>query len=161
MENQFVEMNQIGICVWDLNKAIAGMKQVFGCDPSFVGETLRDGRKYFGRDGNFAAKIALFDFCNIQFEFMMPTEGESIWKTYLEEHGEGIQHVSYRGRNFGAAADQMVQAGVMPSQQGWAMARPVRWDFFETEPLLGFSVECSSPMEHPEEHPKYPFQLQG
>lgn len=158
MENQFIEMNQIGICVRDLDKAIAGMKQIFGCEPGFVGETLRDGRKYFGREGDFAAKIALFDFCNIQFEFMMPTEGESIWKTFLEEHGEGIQHVSYRVKSFEAAAAQMAQAGVGPSQQGLAMARPVRWDFFATEPLLGFSVECSSPMEHPEEHPKYPFQ---
>ena len=52
----------------------------------------------------------------------------------------------------------MAQAGVEPEMHGLAMARPVRWDFFHTEPLLGFSVECASPMEHPEEHPKYPFK---
>lgn len=158
MENQFIEMNQIGICTRDLDRSIAAMKAVFGCEPSFVGETLRDGRKYFGKEGHFAAKIALFDFCNIQFEFMMPTEGESIWQTFLDEHGEGIQHVSYRVKSFEAAAQQMAQCGALPSQQGLAMARPVRWDFFATEPLLGFSVECSSPMENPQEHPKYPFE---
>ncbi len=158
MENQFIEMNQIGICVKDLDRAISGMKQIFGCDPSFVGETLRDGRKYFGHDGEFAAKIALFDFCNIQFEFIMPTEGDSIWKTFLETNGEGIQHVSYRVNDYEKAQAQMKEAGVLPSQQGLAMARPVRWDFFGTESLLGFSVECSSIMENPEDHPKYPFK---
>lgn len=158
MENQFIEMNQIGICVKDLDRAIANMKKIFGCEPSFVGETLKEGRVYFGREGNFTAKIALFDFCNIQFEFMMPTSGESIWSDFLAEHGEGIQHVSYRVKSFADAQKQMEEAGVVPSQQGLAMARPIRWDFFATEPLIGFSVECSSPMEHPEEHPKYPFE---
>ena len=62
MENQFIEMNQIGICVRDLDRTISNMKKIFGCDPSFVGETLRDGRRYFGREGDFAARIALFDF---------------------------------------------------------------------------------------------------
>lgn len=157
MENQFVEMTQVGIVVRDLDAVIANMEKIFGCEPSFVGETLKSGRKYFGREGNFAARIALFDFCNIQFEYMMPTEGESIWQDFLDEHGEGLQHVSFRVKNYDDAAAQMAQAGAVAEMQGLAMARPVRWDFFNTEPMLGFSVECSSPMEHPEEHPKYPF----
>ncbi len=157
MENQFVEMTQVGIVVRDLDAVIANMKKIFGCEPSFVGETLKSGRKYFGKEGNFAARIALFDFCNIQFEYMMPTEGESIWQDFLNEHGEGLQHVSFRVKNFEDAAAQMAQAGAVAEMQGLAMARPVRWDFFNTEQMLGFSVECASPMEHPEEHPKYPF----
>ncbi len=157
MENQFVEMTQVGIVVRDLDAVIANMKKIFGCEPSFVGETLKSGRKYFGREGNFAARIALFDFCNIQFEYMMPTEGESIWQDFLDEHGEGLQHVSFRVKSYEDAAAQMAQAGAEAEMQGLAMARPVRWDFFNTEPMLGFSVECSSPMERPEDHPKYPF----
>ena len=157
MENQFVEMTQVGIVVRDLDAVIANMKKIFGCEPSFVGETLKSGRKYFGREGNFAARIALFDFCNIQFEYMMPTEGESIWQDFLDEHGEGLQHVSFRVKSYEDAAAQMAQAGAEAELQGLAMARPVRWDFFNTEPMLGFSVECSSPMERPEDHPKYPF----
>lgn len=157
MENQFVEMTQVGIVVRDLDAMIANMKKIFGCEPSFVGETLKSGRKYFGREGNFAARIALFDFCNIQFEYMMPTEGESIWQDFLDEHGEGLQHVSFRVKSYEDAAAQMAQAGAEAEMQGLAMARPVRWDFFNTEPMLGFSVECSSPMERPEDHPKYPF----
>ena len=157
MENQFVEMTQVGIVVRDLDAVIANIKKIFGCEPSFVGETLKSGRKYFGKEGNFAARIALFDFCNIQFEYMMPTEGESIWQDFLNEHGEGLQHVSFRVKNFEDAAAQMAQAGAVAEMQGLAMARPVRWDFFNTEQMLGFSVECASPMEHPEEHPKYPF----
>ena len=157
MENQFVEMTQVGIVVRDLDAVIANIKKIFGCEPSFVGETLKSGRKYFGKEGNFAARIALFDFCNIQFEYMMPTEGESIWQDFLDEHGEGLQHVSFRVKNFEDAAAQMAQAGAVAEMQGLAMARPVRWDFFNTEQMLGFSVECASPMEHPEEHPKYPF----
>lgn len=161
MENQFVEITQIGIVVRDLDAVIANMRTLFGCEPSFVGETLKSGRKYFGKDGDFAARIALFDFCNIQFEYMMPTEGSSIWTDFLAEHGEGLQHVSFRVKSFEAAAAQMAAAGVEPEMQGWAMARPMRWDFFHTEPLLGFSVETSSPMDHPEEHPRYPFGQSG
>lgn len=157
MENQFVEMTQVGIVVRDLDAVVASMKKIFGCEPSYLGETLKSGRKYFGKEGNFTARIALFDFCNIQFEYMMPTEGESIWQDFLNEHGEGLQHVSFRVKNYADAAAQMAQAGAIAEMQGLAMARPVRWDFFNTEPMLGFSVECSSPMEHPEEHPKYPF----
>lgn len=155
--NYFTELNQIGICVKDLDKAIANMKKVFGCAPSFVGETLKECRRYAGRDGNFSAKIALFDFCNIQFEFIMPLEGESIWHKFIEEHGEGIQHVSFKIADFSDAEKQMGEAGVEPVQQGLAMARPVRWDFWNTEELFGFSVESSSQMPSPKDHPKYPF----
>lgn len=157
MENQFVEMTQVGVVVRDLDAVVASMKKIFGCEPSYIGETLKSGQKYFGKEGNFTARIALFDFCNIQFEYMMPTEGESIWQDFLNEHGEGLQHVSFRVKNYADAAAQMAQSGAVAEMQGLAMARPVRWDFFNTEPMLGFSVECSSPMEHPEEHPKYPF----
>jgi len=157
MENQFIEMYQIGICVKNLDEKVENMKKIFGCEPSFRGETLKAGRKYFGKDGEFSAKIALFDFCNIQFEFIEPVDGDSIWRTYLDQQGEGLQHISYRVKNFEDAAAQMAEAGVVPSQQGWAMGRPARWDYFNTEPLLGFSVECTSAMENPEEHPRYPF----
>ena len=88
----------------------------------------------------------------------MPTEGESIWQDFLDEHGEGIQHVSFKVQDFSAAQQQMESSGVATTQQGVAMARPVRWDFWGTERLLGFSVESSSPMDEPKEHPKYPFK---
>lgn len=158
MDNQFIEMTQVGVVVRDIDAIIANMEKIFGCKPSLVSETLCDGRKYWGKEGSFRAKIALFDFCNIQFEYMMPIEGPSIWEDFLREHGEGLQHVSFRVKDYEAAAEQMHQAGAEPEQQGWAMARPVRWDFFNTEPMLGFSVECSSPMEYPEQHPKFPFK---
>jgi len=149
MENQLIHMTQVGVVVKDLDKAIANMKRIFDVTPSSVGETRKEGRVYHQKPGNFMAKIALFDFCNIQFEFIQPLSGESIWKNFLDEHGEGLQHVSFRVADHGKARAQMQEAGTFPEMQGYAMFRPVRWDFYNTEDLLGFSVETSA--EIPEE----------
>lgn len=149
MDNHFTNMTQIGVVVRDLEKAIANMKKIFGVQPSSLGMTKEEGRRFHGKDGNFLAKIALFDFCNIQFEFIQPLCGESIWKTFLDTKGEGLQHVSFQVLDNEKARLQMKAAGAVPEQQGLAMYRPVRWDFYDTEDSIGFSVETSCPLEKP------------
>lgn len=40
-------------------------------------------------------RISVIELENIKMEFVQPGEKSSPWKTYLEEHGEGFQHISF------------------------------------------------------------------
>ena len=40
-------------------------------------------------------RISVIQLGNILMEFVQPGENPSPWKTYLEEHGEGFQHISF------------------------------------------------------------------
>lgn len=40
-------------------------------------------------------RISVIELDNIKMEFVQPGEKSSPWKTYLEEHGEGFQHISF------------------------------------------------------------------
>ena len=145
--NRFISMNQAGVVVRDLDKAIDGMRKLFGAEPDTVAETRKTHRLYRGESGDFAARIALYNFANIQFEFVQPLEGPSIWQDHLDAHGEGLQHVCFKVDDYAAAESQMAKAGAAPYQQGLAVNRPLRWDYFETEPLIGFTVETCSPID--------------
>jgi hypothetical protein len=49
--------------------------------------------KYLGKPTNFSARLALA-WCNGKtFEVIQPLEGRSMYSDFLEEHGEGLNHV--------------------------------------------------------------------
>lgn len=88
--------------------------------------------------------ISVIEFENLKMEFVQPGENPSPWKTYLEEHGEGFQHVSFVVEN-GEHAKKVIQTklgvddwyhvGYYPSST---------YAFFDTKAALGTEVNIKS-----------------
>lgn len=121
------KVTQIGILVWDLDKAAAAWKKYLGVEP-YIGETADyqvTGATYKGEACYGRIKQAMFDLDNIQIELIAPIGDEpSIWHDYLEEHGEGIHHIAFSSDDTDAAVQELEQDGKPVIQYGTWPAEP-------------------------------------
>ena len=143
-KNLFTNLSQVGFIVKDMDKTIAAMKRVFGVMPDVVNNVNPENKKYHGKDGDFDAILALYNFANVQLELIQPVSGESIWQEHLDQHGEGLHHIRFTVENQKEAIAYMAAKGIFPSQQGDSLTPNVQWDYFDTESELGFIVEILS-----------------
>jgi catechol 2,3-dioxygenase-like lactoylglutathione lyase family enzyme len=92
------EINQIAIAVKDVEKVAANYEKILGIGPwtFFDWEPpLVYDRKYYGEPAWGRDKIALAQVGSIQLELMQGVEGPSIYRDWVEEHGEGLHHINW------------------------------------------------------------------
>lgn len=79
------------------------------------------------------------------WEVIQPLEGQSIYQDWLDNHGEGVQHVvqTCGTMTFEEKVEEFRQRGLEVAQSGrWA--KHVRYAYFDAEPLIGVAVEISA-----------------
>ena len=92
------EFGHVGITVRDIDKTIEYYQA--------LGATLLDGPampdfdlsgwRYYGKTPtNIKTKSCHLQLGELIFEVHQPVEGESPWTEYLENHGEGVDHINY------------------------------------------------------------------
>ena len=118
MKGKLTYVSQIGLCVKDLDTAIAGMEKVFGRQPDRLGETPKRKRFYKGKEAEFGAKLAFYNFANIEIELMQPIYGESDWTHYLESGREGLHHFRFSVDDFRGVVNEMEDKGIPVLMEG-------------------------------------------
>ncbi|WP_448144897.1 VOC family protein [Pseudomonas silesiensis] len=58
-----------------------------------------DNQTYHGEPAEFVLKVCFAQSGNMVWELMEPVSGPTIFADFLEQHGEGIQHVAYDCNN--------------------------------------------------------------
>jgi len=93
-----LHIKQIGIIVRDIEKKVATYAECFGFEkPSIHLTDARDTARteYRGKPSDARAKLAFFEFPNIEVELIEPDDQDSTWKEYLDKNGEGIHHIAF------------------------------------------------------------------
>jgi len=101
-------------------------------------------------------KLALAPVGSMKLELIQPLEGESIYKEFLEEKGEGVHHIaSYEVDDLDRALAGFKELGIKVLQSGtWSGAS---FAYLDTEELLGTIVELVKRVgEYPEPDYTYP-----
>ena len=90
------EIGQIGYVVKDVEKVSKAWTELFGLGPwrFFEIEGTDAGGKYKGIYHK--EKLASTKLADLNIEIIQPVIGKAVHGTFLEEHGEGIQHVFHR-----------------------------------------------------------------
>ena len=142
-ENKFNCISQIGFACRDINKVIDNMRLVFGVEPYRVADAISKGNAmYKGKEAEYSAKIAFYDFANVELEFIQPVEGESVWADHLKENETILHHIRFNMRDVDKAIDDMKAIDIDRCQWGSASADPRwSWTYFDTMPSLGFTLE--------------------
>ena len=140
-KNKFTNVSQVGIVVKDIRKTMAAMERIFGAVPEKMGNVCPTNRRYHGKEGDFDALIALYDFANIQIELIEPLSGSNIWQGFLDSNGDGIHHIRFTVEDHDGAIGDMAEKGIAVSQSGDSMIPGLRWAYFDSEDDLGFVVE--------------------
>lgn len=153
MENKMTHISQVGLCVRDLDAVVAGMEKVFGLKPDRYGETPKTKRYYKGQEAEFGARLAFYNFANIEIELMQPIYGESDWTHYLESGREGLHHFRFSVDDFQGVVDTMKERGIDVLMEGLSVKYDkLRWALFDTEDLITFPVEIFNEFQYkPEE----------
>ena len=109
----FANLIQIGVVVKDMDKAIERLA-ILGIGPFYSKMPPADSKSLF-RGKNFVAaervKIKATRLGNSELELIQPTEGESPHKEYLQEKGEGIQHVAFAVDDLEKAVARLTASG--------------------------------------------------
>ena len=140
-QSLFRRISQIGIIVPDIQSTTANIRRVFGVEPSIEGHILDRNLSYFGQPAEFDALLALFDFDDVQLEFLQPLSGRTIWQDHVDAHGYGIHHIRFDCDDEQAGIETMQSQGMPVSQAGDSRTPNMRWTCFDSEPVLGFVLE--------------------
>ena len=93
-----LRVTQIGYIVKDIEEARKRFAQFFSMDVPDVIVTEgyeKAQTESRGKPSHATAKLAFFHLDNLDIELIEPDEKPSVWREFLEEHGEGIQHLAF------------------------------------------------------------------
>jgi len=143
MFNDFV---QIGVVVADLDQAMQHLIEIFGIGPFRVTDWPPEGRTdiqkfYYGKPGNFTARMAFTELGPVELELIQPLEGESIWGDFLREHGGGIHHIRFNVDKAEPVKEYLAENGIETAQQGSGIRPGTTWMNFASEDKVGFVIE--------------------
>jgi hypothetical protein len=105
---------------------------------------------YRGKPGNWDFKLYIAYAGDTQIELIQQVSGDSMFKEFLDQHGNAVQHVAYwlDDKNYDPAA-QHFEASGYPLIQSFKL--PIlRVGYFDTRPVIGVVTELvgSSPEGH-------------
>jgi catechol 2,3-dioxygenase-like lactoylglutathione lyase family enzyme len=115
-------ITQIGLVVKDIEKSIAAYCDVFQVPRPLIiltDEYEMAKTSYRGQPTPARAKLAFFDFGQVQIELIEPIGEPSTWKEVLDHQGEGIHHIAFQIKETGNVIQYLQDKGIPLIQQGY------------------------------------------
>lgn len=135
---------QVAIVTRDIEASARRWAAVLGLpEPSIT--MTRPGEEvkvvYKGRPSSGRAKLAFFRLGQVVLELIEPVGGDTSWRQFLDEHGEGVQHLGFQ-------VEQLDQAIARAAQMGMPVLHRGRYDrdngdyvYIDSEKQLGVTIE--------------------
>jgi catechol 2,3-dioxygenase-like lactoylglutathione lyase family enzyme len=135
---------QVGLIVKDIEKTAQRLCEVLGLPKPPISSTLGfDVTKtaYKGQPSEATAKLAFFDLGQIQIELIEPDEKPSVWRDFLEEKGEGAQHIAFQVKDTKKTTDYLAKHGIEIAQQGLYDDLSGMYTYMASDAALGTTIE--------------------
>lgn len=150
-------INQIGIVVRDVEQVARSYSEILGVGPWTVFEweaPLVYSRTYQGEKIVSRERIATAQAGNLQLELLQPVVGPSIYRDWIEEHGEGLHHLNFSVDDMDAAGAALAGHGSVCIASGKFRATAggeSSFAYFDVEPLRAIvePVHLEGPPEGP------------
>lgn len=132
----FSKLVQIGIVVKDMDATIKKLTS-FGIGP-FEHRSVPAGAKEWYQDQPMTAtfKIAAANVGGVELEFIQPVDGESPHRAFLEEKGEGVQHLAFAVENLEEDIENLKGKGATVQMQSDLGMLKVAYMDMETSGLV-------------------------
>jgi hypothetical protein len=142
-------ISQVACVVRDIDEAMERYHRALGWGPwnvyEHVAPSLHDTH-YMGKDVEYSMIGAEVDTGSIVFELLQPLDGPSIYKDWLETHGEGLHHVAvmrHTREESDALKAYYAELGATPLMGG-RIGETIEFYYLDTEPMLKMIVESGS-----------------
>jgi methylmalonyl-CoA/ethylmalonyl-CoA epimerase len=134
-------VEQVGIVVQDIDKAIVKFGSVFGWGPFNVSEVELKGCIYRGQVNDCKLKMAFSQPNPIEIELIQVLEGETPHSEFLKEKGEGLHHLRHTVNDLDGMLLELKKHGVEPI---WSHGLPeigISYVYLNTENVCGVMIE--------------------
>lgn len=112
----FDNITQVCVVVRNLEESAKNYCDLFGMkmpEVYFVPPEEITHAKYKGRPAKCQTKLVVFKMGTILLELIEPDKNyPSVWKDFLDEHGEGIQNISFAVPDFKEVIDRLDSEGL-------------------------------------------------
>ena len=136
---------QIGVVVRDLDRSVKYLSEVFGLGPfryiTYPPEREDMAIYYRGERGDYSHRIAFTELGPVELEIVQPLTGESGLTEFLDEHGEGIQHIRFNVESVQPVLDYLSGHGIKPLMSGAGLRPGTTWVHLDTADQVGFVIE--------------------
>jgi len=95
---------------------------------------------FYGQATEATAKLAFFDFGQVQLELIQPDNIPSVWRNVLNEKGDCVHHIAFQV-NTDRAVEHFAQHGIGIAQQGLYGDRKGIYTYMDTQAQLGTIIE--------------------
>jgi hypothetical protein len=142
---QFDKLAQVALVVTEITKSMRNYWEQLGIGPWKVwdlGPQCLTEMTLRGNPARYSFRAAVTYVGDVAFELVQPLEGESIFKEFLDEHGEGLHHLKYTTKDPESVLDDFKMKGGRILQS----ARMAEGAFYylDTKSELGFIMELST-----------------
>lgn len=121
MERRFKRVDQICLVVKDLQKTIEHYWKSLGIGPWKIflfEEPLLREMAIKGEPAKYRMQIAICQMENIYIEIIQPLDGDTIYKEFLEQKGEGLHHLGFIVQNLDEEMKRFETKGFRTVQTG-------------------------------------------
>ena len=122
-------INQVAICVHNLEQVAWNFWNILGMGPWEIYDweyPLITERKYYGKREWGRDRISFFRAGKLQVELVQPVEGKSIYRDWLEQHGESLHHFNFLVDDIQPVAAAMEEMGFPCIQTGYYGSTPYK-----------------------------------
>ncbi len=146
MKFKLTGIRQIGLVVKDLDKAMEAYWKILGIGPWRIyshGHPMVPVTMYRGRPEKYRHRVGLADVGNMQIELIQHLEGETIYKEFMAQFGEGVQHLGAFVDDAKTVVKEAEAAGftVIQSGTGHGPNRDGGYYYLDTSKELGVVLE--------------------
>ncbi len=135
---------QVGIIVRDIERTVQRYCDVLGFErpPIQVTPGYQVVKTtYNGQPSDATAKLAFLSAGQLQIELIEPDEKPSVWRDFLDAHGDGAQHIAFPVQNTQRAVDYLARFGMPVSQQGLYGSLNGMYTYIDSQSQLGTTIE--------------------
>lgn len=108
------KVSQVGVVVRDIHRTAELYQSLFGLEPFTIYDFEPDEHWYREQPSPLKIRMAKSFWGPVEYELLQPLEGLSMHQDFLNEHGEGIQHLGFNVRDYDNVFQRMVEAGFQP-----------------------------------------------
>ena len=133
---------QICVVVKDLQKSMEFYWDVFGIGPWRIltfQPPVMTNTKIRGKSVMYSMKLGITRIGNIQWELIQPLTGQSIYKEFLDQKGEGLHHIACDVGDYDQAVVALQKHGIGILMSGDLPGES--YAYMDTEEYLGTIIE--------------------
>jgi methylmalonyl-CoA/ethylmalonyl-CoA epimerase len=137
-------VTQVGLVVRDIEKTARRYVDILGLPaPQIVVTAGYDVAKttYRGKPSDATAKLAFLKLGQITLELIEPDEKPSVWRDFLDQKGEGAQHIAFNIKDTKRVTGHLARHGIPVAQQGLYSDGSGMYTYLDSQAALGTTLE--------------------